>query len=245
MTDAAPPVILVSGDPSGSSPAIAPVTGRGAAVHTPARAAAAAGTVNSTTTDGARGILKRADGKLSDPGLPSAHDPAPEGLHPPGAGRGQVEPCAAPARDAGPGMAVPGPAQASPPEQRGDGGGRGHGTGGVTPASGSVPAEASATVLRGRRGADRGRGPGGTDSAAGTSSPPGPGGAALPDVAAPPAPLPGLRGKAAMDAVRAAQGQQARARRTGRGRGAARRAGGSYGPGMTRRLPPPGGGGES
>jgi hypothetical protein len=259
LTDAASPVILFEDSPA--TPA--PENGRGKAVPPPVGTAPAAGTVSPTTPDGARGILERAGGDESDPSSPSAHDPAPEGLHPPGAG-GLVEPSPVPARaaaavsrsggrgtpssrsgrregEAGPGVASPGPAMTSPPEQRGDGGARGHGTGGVTPASGSVPAEASAAVLRGRRGADRGRGPGGTDSAAGTSSPPGPGGAARVPVAAPPAPGPGLRGKAAMDAVRAAQGQQAKARRTGRGRGTARRAGDRYGPGMTRRMPPPGG----
>jgi len=211
--------------------------------------------------DGARGTPERAGDRRSDPSLSPVLDPAPGGQHPAGAGSGQVEPCRAPARNApvpggsgsqgnphagareapggrtaGPDVPAPGPAQASPPEQRGEGGARGEGPGDATPVTGPVPAEASAPVPGGPV-ADRGGGARGDSSVGGTPSPLEPGGAARVDAAAPPAPLPGLRGEDFRKALRAAQSQQARERRTGRGQYTPKRAGDAYGAGKNRRMP--------
>jgi hypothetical protein len=253
--DEGAPVVILSVE---ESPATAPAPGRGAASLIPVGDAAAAGAVT-PICDGACGTHDRAGGEESDPSSPSVLDPAPGTSLSPGAG-GPVEPCMAPARDAldaaggscgsqgspssrsgpregdaGPGVASPGPAQTSPPALKSPGGARGGRAGATTPVAGPAPAEASAPVPGGT-GSDRGRGAGAdSSSAAGSSSPPGPGGAARVPAAAPPAP--GLRGKTWQDAVRAAQGKQARAGRIRRGRYTAKRAGDGYGPGMTRRQP--------
>jgi hypothetical protein len=260
--DASPPVIL---SVEGTSPAGAP-DGRGAAAHYPTGLAAAAGAaVPIAPHGGACGTPQgRAGGDGSDPSLPPVLDPAPGSPEtPPGAEGGLVEPCAAPARNAPApcgsgdqgippagacgapggrtaalGNALPGAAMTSLTAKRGAGRARGDGPGGgATSAAGPVPAEAPAPVPGGP-GAGRGRGARGDSSAVRAPSPQEPGGAARTDAAAPPAPL---RDEAFRKTWRAALSADAKDRRNGRSRWPVKRLGAKYGPGMTRRQPPPGG----
>jgi hypothetical protein len=105
------------------------------------------------------------------------------------------------------------------------------GPGGSSPG----PAQASPPADQGPAGGEQGPAGGGRPRAplAGQA----PGAATGRSSAAAPGPK-RLRGQDARDAVRAAESKLAAAKRAGRGRYRAKRAGDGYGPGMTRRMPP-------
>lgn len=202
--------------------------GQGSAAIPPSQAAVARDAV-SIAPGGIAGAPQDPASGAAHPVVPLAARPAPGRSQLAGAGCGKVEPpIAAPSRTA---LTAAGYGSQGTPSRSA----RREGTAGPESAT-SGPAQSSPPPRKGRGGGDR----------APVSGASGPGAAGTGQETAGGAPeassaLPaGKRGQDFRDAVKAAQSAQAAQRRRDRGKWPARRTGGTYGPGMSRRQPPGG-----